>query len=283
MGEHKRCLDIAHGFTKSVIASKLSKEKEENQASNHQQQEDESALLTMKRSSSSRKHRMAFLDVLINARDEDGNSLSPGDIQEEVDTFMFEGHDTTAAGMTWALYLIGSHPEVQEKVHEELDTVLGRDLSRPATMEALGKLSYLERVLKETLRLYPSVPLMGRVTTEDCTIDGQLVPAGTEVTILNYQIHHNKHVWEDPERFDPDRFLPENQVHRHPFAYIPFSAGPRNCIGQKFAILEEKVMLSAILRRYIVHCPQKPTETEVNADIILRPNTDIKFILKKRS
>lgn len=185
--------------------------------------------------------------------------------------------------MTWALYLIGSHPDVQEKVHEELDSVFGKGSDRPATMDDLGKLNYLDRVIKETLRLFPSVPLMGRVTTEDCIINNQLVPKDTEVAVLTYQIHHNKHVWDDPERFDPDRFLPKNMVSRHPFAYIPFSAGPRNCIGQRFAILEEKVMLSAIFRRYNVTCPQERSDIEVNGDIILRPNGEIKTILQKRS
>lgn len=269
--EHQRCLDIAHSFTRNVIASKLS---QENVAQISKDDTDEQK---------KHKTRLAFLDVLINARDEDGKPLSPTDIQEEVDTFMFEGHDTTAAGMTWALYLIGSHPDVQEKVHEELDSVFGKGSDRPATMDDLGKLNYLDRVIKETLRLFPSVPLMGRVTTEDCIINNQLVPKDTEVAVLTYQIHHNKHVWDDPERFDPDRFLPKNMVSRHPFAYIPFSAGPRNCIGQRFAILEEKVMLSAIFRRYNVTCPQERSDIEVNGDIILRPNGEIKTILQKRS
>jgi len=124
---------------------------------------------------------MAFLDVLLNAKTEAGESLSFDGIQEEVDTFMFEGHDTTAAAMTWCLYLLGRNPDIQRRVHDELDEVFGSD-DRFVTTHDLKNLEYLERVIKESLRLYPSVPFFGRVTTEDCVMDNRFVPKGKQQT-----------------------------------------------------------------------------------------------------
>uniref|UniRef100_H2YYR9 Uncharacterized protein n=1 Tax=Ciona savignyi TaxID=51511 RepID=H2YYR9_CIOSA len=221
--------------------------------------------------------RLAFLDVLLHAETEDGKTLSLNDIQEEVDTFMFEGHDTTAAAMTWAIYALGRHPEIQQKVHEELDSVFGA-----ITNAQLQKLSYLERVIKESLRMFPSVPMFARVLSEDCKLGGYSVPKGTQAIIFGYTIHHHPGIWEDEERFEPDRFLAENCVGRHPYAYIPFSAGPRNCIGQKFAMMEEKVVLCHLLRRYSVISHDKEEDLLINADLILRSSTPLNITLKPR-
>ncbi|XP_043401750.1 cytochrome P450 4V2 [Chelonia mydas] len=176
------------------------------------------------------KRRRAFLDMLLNATDDEGNKLSYMDIREEVDTFMFEGHDTTAASMSWAIYLLGCHPEAQKKVHRELDEVFGNS-DRPVTMDDLKKLRYLECVIKEALRLFPSVPSFARTTSEDCHIRGFKIPKGTEVVIVTYALNRDPEVFPDPEEFRPERFFPENSSGRHIYAYVPFSAGSRNCIG----------------------------------------------------
>lgn len=145
---------------------------------------------------------------------------------------MFEGHDTTAAAMCWALHLIGSHPDVQNKLHEELDRVLG-DADTP-TFEQLKahELPYLEQVLKECLRLYPSVPAIGRELDHDLNVCGYEVPKTATVLLLSFLVHRDPKYWPDPHTFDPERFSPENSAHRHPYCYVPFSAGPRNCIGK---------------------------------------------------
>lgn len=227
-----------------------------------------------------RKVQLAFLDMLLYLADQ-RHSLTVEDIQEEVDTFMFEGHDTTGAAMNWCLHLIGSNQKVQEKVHEELDSVFG-DSDRMPTAEDLKELKYLECCIKEALRLFPSVPYFGRTTTEECNIGPYTVPQGVTVIIFTAAIHKDERWFPDPERFDPDRFLPDHTHGKHPYSYIPFSAGLRNCIGQKFALLEEKAVLSAILRNFRVKSCQSREELLPVGEIILRPKEGIVIQLENR-
>ena len=143
------------------------------------------------------------------------------------------GHDTTATNMSFSLFLMASHPEIQKRCQDELYTIFGEDTSRPATSQDLANMKYIEMCLKEGLRLYQSVPIISRTLGEDVTIEGNHVPAGTNVILAPCLLHRDPNIFPDPDTFDPDRFLPENCAKRHPYAYVPFSAGPRNCIGQK--------------------------------------------------
>ena len=141
----------------------------------------------------------------------------------------------------------------------------------------------MERCIKESLRLYPSVFFISRNLGEDViTTTGHLLPKDTHVFIYIYELHRNPDIYPDPEKFDPDRFLPENCQNRHPYAYIPFSAGPRNCIGQKFAILEMKVALCAILSKFYLHPIDTLQSVVLIPDIILRSKDEIKvkFVLR---
>ncbi|XP_069711994.1 cytochrome P450 4V2 [Phaenicophaeus curvirostris] len=264
--EHDTNLKILHNFTDKVIAEKAA-ELEHSKQRNCEE--------------SGSKRRKAFLDMLLSATDDEGNKLSYTDIREEVDTFMFEGHDTTAAAMNWVLYLLGHNPEAQKKVHRELDEVFD-NTERPITMDDLKKLRYLECVVKEALRLYPSVPMFARTLREDCSIRGYQVPKGTNVIVITYVLHRDPEIFPDPEEFRPERFFPENCKGRHPYAYVPFSAGPRNCIGQRFAQMEEKALLALILRRFWVDSCQKPEELGITGELILRPNNGIWIKLKRR-
>ncbi|MEJ1285079.1 family with sequence similarity 149 member A [Cricetulus griseus] len=268
--EHRRGLKRLHTFTNNVIAERVSDMKAK---------EDWTSAGTGCEPSKSK--RKAFLDLLLSVTDEDGNRLSHEDIREEVDTFMFEGHDTTAAAINWSLYLLGSYPEVQRKVDKELDDVFGRSL-RPVTLEDMKKLKYLDCVIKETLRIFPSVPLFARSLSEDCEVAGYKISKGTEAVLIPYALHRDPKYFPDPEEFQPERFFPENSKGRHPYAYVPFSAGPRNCIGQKFAVMEEKTILACILRRFWVECNQKREELGLSGDLILRPNNGIWIKLKRR-
>ena len=135
----------------------------------------------------------------------------------------------------------------------------------------------MERCIKESLRLYPSVNIISRHLGEDVRItSGYLLPKGTHVVIYIYGVHRNPDIYPDPQKFDPDRFLPENCQNRHPFAYIPFSAGPRNCIGQKFAVLEMKAALCAILNNFWLEPVDTPQSIVPIVDIILRSKDDVK-------
>lgn len=140
-----------------------------------------------------------------------------------------------------------------------MDRIFGDD-DRPPSMNDLREMRYLEMCIKETLRLYPSVPLMARKVTEDIQCGKHVLPAGSEVFILPYATHRLPHIYPEPDKFLPERFTPEQCEKRNPYAYLPFSAGPRNCIGHKFAILEMKTMISKVLRNYqLMPIPGKTT------------------------
>ncbi|XP_014270542.1 cytochrome P450 4C1 isoform X2 [Halyomorpha halys] len=210
--------------------------------------------------------RKAFLDLLLEVEDSNPGLFSEADIQEEVDTFMFEGHDTVSASIIFSHFLLATHPDVQEKAFKEQDEIFGND-RRPPSMQDLQKMTYLEMVIKETLRLYPSVPFHSRKLYQDLKIDeNTVVPAGQSIGILTYYIHRSVRHWEDPELFIPERFDPE--ITRHPFSYIPFSAGPRNCIGQKLAMMEIKTLLSTVLRNCVLESVTKSVDPV--ASVIIR-------------
>ncbi|XP_072165421.1 cytochrome P450 4V2-like [Diadema setosum] len=263
---HKKYLEILHGTTRSMIQRRLNQAVKPNDIRNG----DEGAV-------AGKKKRLAFLDLLIQMHREDPN-FTMQDIQEEVDTFMFAGHDTTATAMSWALLLIGLHPGVQARLHDEIDKVLG-DTNRYVTSEDLGNMSYLSLVMKESLRLFPSVPMISRKLDCDMMLDGKLVPKETDIELAIYSLHYDPEQFPDPEKFDPDRFLPENSAKRHPYAYIPFSAGGRNCIGQKFALLEARVTLANLLRRFSFQSTQTIEETKPAGEVITKPATG-KILLK---
>ncbi|XP_055061631.2 cytochrome P450 4V8 isoform X2 [Misgurnus anguillicaudatus] len=264
--EHNRSLKILHSFTESVI---------------HERSDYLSYIESDSESDQGMKKRRAFLDMLLKATDENGKNLTYKDIQEEVDTFMFEGHDTTAAAMNWAVHLLGTHPEVQKKAQQELFEVFGES-ERPVNTEDLKKLRYLECVIKEALRLFPSVPFFARAICQDTQINGYRVPKGANAIIVTYALHRDPRFFPDPEEFRPERFMPENSVGRHPYAYIPFSAGLRNCIGQRFAIMEEKVILASILRSFNIVACQKREDLRPLGELVLRPEQGIWITLERR-
>merc|ERR1711911_230679 len=156
-------------------------------------------------------------------------SLTDDDIREEVDLSMFAGHDTTASAMTWFLYCIAKHPKEQQIVVDELDHIFDES-DRPCTTQDITEMKYLECCFKETLRLYPSVPAVMRTLTQEVQVGDFLIPAGVSVALMIYGMHRNPHIYPDPDSFKPERFLSDS-VDRHPYSFVPFSAGPRNCIG----------------------------------------------------
>lgn len=154
---------------------------------------------------------------------------------------------------------------------------------RPPTLDDLKKLKYLECVVKESLRLFPSVPFFARNLNEDCEVAGYKIVKGSQVIIMPYALHRDPRYFPNPEEFKPERFFPENLKGRHSYAYVPFSAGPRNCIGQKFAMMEEKTILSCILRHFWVESTQKREELGLAGELILRPSNGIWIKLKRRN
>ncbi|XP_053441875.1 cytochrome P450 4F3 [Nycticebus coucang] len=210
-----------------------------------------------------------FIDVLLLSKDEDGKQLSDEDIRAEADTFMFEGHDTTASGLSWVLYHLAKHPEYQQRCRQEVQKLLRDREPKEIEWDDLAQLPFLTMCIKESLRLHPPVPLVSRHCTQDIELpDGRVIPKGVICLISIFGTHHNPAVWPDPEVYNPSRFNPENTKERSPLAFIPFSAGPRNCIGQTFAMTEMKVVLALTLLRYRLLCDH--TEPRRKPELVLR-------------
>ncbi|XP_053678889.1 cytochrome P450 4c3-like [Anopheles nili] len=285
--EQRKCLEILHDFSyrmiterRAIIQASQMKPDEQIDANNNTPMDDSHAT-----TASSGRKQLAFLDLLIEASD-GGRILSDTDIREEVDTFILGGHDTTATAISWTLFLLGTEPSIQEKVLKEIDHVMGCDRERWPSMRELNEMRYLEACIKEGLRLYPSIPIIGRRLTEDVQIDNHLLPAGTNAVIIVYQLHRDPSVFPNPDRFNPDRFMVDQagsgNVPRHPFAYIPFSAGPRNCIGQKFGALESKAVLVSVLRKYRIEAVDRRENLTLFGELVLRSKDGLKIRITKR-
>lgn len=229
--------------------------------------------------SGSRKY-LDFLDILLVAKDDDGKGMTDLEIRNEVNTFMFEGHDTTTSGMSWTLYCLAKYPEHQVKVRKEVKSVLmGRERLE---YDDLKRLKYTTWCIKEAIRLYPPVFFFFRKTTEEMELNNHLIPKDVTIAIETYQIHRNASIWKNPQEYDPLRFQPDNIEKHGPYDYIPFSAGYRNCIGQNFAFNEMKMVIGTILCRFSLEV-DKNHKVEMVPRVVLRTKNDIKINLKALS
>ncbi|XP_050452053.1 cytochrome P450 4C1-like [Cataglyphis hispanica] len=275
--KQKKILKILHGFTEKIIAErKLYHECTDYRYLENFENDTEMEIHDVE-VFGVKKKRLAMLDLLIKASRD--NFLIDLDIREEVDTFMFEGHDTTAMGMTFALLLLAEHKDVQERVRVEVDNAMQENGGK-LTMKSLQNLSYLERCLKEALRLYPSAFFILRNIKEDVKLNSYVIPAGTILFLDIYGVHRDPNFWSNPEVFDPDRFLPERIKNRHPYSYLPFSAGPRNCIGQRFGLLELKAMIAPLVHNFYLESVDYLKDIQLKFDAIIRlsHSVHIKFI-----
>ncbi|MFJ8041862.1 cytochrome P450 [Kitasatospora sp. NPDC096147] len=219
-----------------------------------------------------------LLGLLAAARGEDGERLDATELREQVLIFLLAGHETTATSLTFTLHLLGQHPEVQARVHAEVDGLLG-DGRRPAAAD-YNELPYLTMVLKEAMRLFPAAPVIGRRAVAESVIGGTVIPAGANVMVSPYVIHRHLGHWEDPERFDPERFTPEAEAARHRYAWFPFGGGPRACIGQHFSMLESVLGLAAVLRAFEVTAVDR--EVALTHGITLEAAGPVRLTLKRR-
>ncbi|CAN7993824.1 unnamed protein product [Ixodes hexagonus] len=227
------------------------------------------------------KLKKSFLDILLRLHVEEG-ILTEQEVRDEVSSIFIGGFDTTATAASFCLYLLGHHPEVQKKVHEEMDQVFGDDWERPVTIDDIKRLKYTECVIKESMRIYPAVPLLARMIDEDIKIGEQTIPRGTVALALIFFMHRHPKYFENPEVFIPERFLETNN--RHPFQFVPFSAGPRNCIGQKFAQYEEIILLTHVMRRYSVVSKVPMDKLQLAFEIVLAApeGLELKFTSRAR-
>lgn len=265
----KKYLEILHGYARKVIRER--KAQLENSVKVELSEEDKLM---------GKKERLAFLDLLLEAN-RNNQALTDEEIREEVDTFMFTGHDTTTVTVCWVLFVLGNYPKIQEKVHEELDSIFHGE-EREITPEDINNMKYLERVVKETLRVYTIVPGIARNLTKEIEIDGHPIPSNVMVIMHLYELHKDPEQFPNPDVFDPDRFLPENSQKRHPYSFIPFSAGPRNCVGQKFGMRNSRCLVAALLRKYKVKSETSPEEVQCFNEIVLRPQNGLRIAFEER-
>jgi|SRR5579859_142937 len=189
-----------------------------------------------------------LLAMLMEARDADtGQGMTDAQLRNEVAVMMFAGHETTSVTLTWALYLLSQNPQAEARLHAELDQVLA---GRAPAITDLPNLAYTRAVIDETLRLYPPAFGITRQSIKADDLGGYRVPANAGITLVFYNVHRDPRFWNEPERFDPERFTPERSAGRLPFAYLPFGAGPRQCIGNQFALTEAQMVLASIAQRY---------------------------------
>ncbi|KAL1457667.1 hypothetical protein WDU94_007872 [Cyamophila willieti] len=179
--------------------------------------------------------------------------MTHDELISEILVILLGGMDTTMSANTIILIMLALHPNIQQEVYDEIQTVVGTDPDQTPTYDQLQQLHVLTRVIKESLRLFPSVPIVAREAEEEIQVNGYTIPKGALLAVFVYcGPHQDPHHWPNPTRFDPDRFLPSETQGRSPGAYLPFSIGPRNCIGNKYAMLSMKTTICTILRRYRV-------------------------------
>ncbi len=185
-----------------------------------------------------------LLTQLLQAADESGERMSDRQVRDEILTLFIAGHETTASGLAWSLYLLAQHPEAYRRAREEADALRGPRV----TFDDVKALPFCLRVFKEALRIYPPIYMFGRQALDPVSVAGYALPRGTIVLVSPFVVHHRSDLWPDPERFDPERFTPEAEQARPREAYLPFSGGPRTCIGNHFALLEAPIVLATLLR-----------------------------------
>jgi len=224
--------------------------------------------------------RNDFLSVLLYSKDEDGNFMSDAQIIDEALTLFGAGHETTATALAWTWYLLASHLDIYKKVQAEVDSVLQ---GRTPTYADLARLPYCLQVFKETLRLYPPAYATSRVPLHDVDIDGYMVHKQDIVFVSAYTLHRRPDTFPEPEKFDPDRFTPENEKKFPRHAYMPFGAGPRICIGNHFAMMEGQLLLATLAQRVTFELvPDQQIIPDPSKHLTIRPKYGVNMVVHRR-
>lgn len=220
------------------------------------------------------------VSALLAAADDDGERMAAEQVRDEVKTLLLAGHETTALTLTFTLHLLARHPDAERRLVDELGTELGDD---SAGFDSVRDLEYLDDVVTESMRLLPPVHGILREPTEDVELGGYRVPEGTPLAISQWVVHRDAAHYDDPLQFRPERWTDELDADLHPLAYFPFSSGPRRCVGDRFALLETKLILATLLRRFSFEVVD-PVDLESNleASITTRPTRPVRMRLHER-
>jgi len=226
--------------------------------------------------------KLSLVDHLLQYAD-----MNQEEIVEEVATIIGAGTETTSNACGYVLALLGENQHIQERVMEEQQDIFGDDILRSVRSDDLPRMVYLEQVLKEAMRLFPPVPVHSRQPFNEIDLGhGHSIPAGATVFMSTLAVHRDPRYFPDPEKFDPERFSPQNSVGRHPYAYIPFGIGRRMCVGHLFATMEAKTILSTVLRRYCIteiESGIKGLEETMKGAFVITPANGIRVKLLPRS
>jgi cytochrome P450 len=221
-----------------------------------------------------------ILSLLLQAKYDDGSKMSVQQVMVECWTLLTAGHETTAVALIWTWYLLCQHPEIYQKMQQEVDLVLE---GRTPTYADLPQLPYCLQVLKEAMRLYPPAPAIRREALREVDIGGYLLPAGTNVLVSPYTVHRRPEYFPEPERFDPDRFLPEREKMIPRYAYFPFGGGPRVCLGNHFSMLEGHLLLATLAQHVtFTLASTQAIRFDVEHTLTLRPEGKVAVVVKKR-
>jgi cytochrome P450 len=221
-----------------------------------------------------------FLSLLLQAKDDNGLPMSDEQVMTECLTLFGAGYETTAAALCWAWYLLCQHPEMYRKVQQEVDSVLQ---GRTPTYADLEQLPYCLQVLKEALRLYPPAYATCRRALDDIEIDGYCIPKGWAVLLVPYTLHRREDAFPEPERFDPERFAPEREKLLPRYAYVPFGAGPRICLGLHFSLMEGHLLLATLAQRVnFTLVPGQTLNPDLVDHLVLRPAGNLYATVTKR-
>ncbi|AXK34859.1 cytochrome P450 [Streptomyces armeniacus] len=222
--------------------------------------------------------RHDLMDALLEARYEDGSAISPGQLRDEIVTFLMAGHETSATVLTWTCHLLAAHPAARRRLEEEVDGVLG---GREPELADVDRLVWTKAVLSEAMRLYPPFWTLERSAVEDDEIDGVPVPAGSTVAVPPYLVHRHPAAWDNPEGFDPSRFLPGAGEGRPKHAFIPFGSGRRGCVGNVFALLETVAAVAMLAQRFRLDLAPGGVP-RVQPTVTLRPRGGLRMVLRRR-
>lgn len=214
-----------------------------------------------------------LLQTLMDARYSDGEGMTDELVLSESMQLLVAGHETSSNGLSWLLYLLSTHPDCLARVRNEFDSVLG---DAPLTHADVLKFEFTTQVIYEGLRLYPPFWMIDRMAVADDRVGDVIIPSGSMVIVYVYGAHHARRYWQDPERFDPERFTKEEMKVRTPFTFLPFGGGPRVCIGQHYAMLQILMILSELIRRYEFELVPGQT-IEPRPMVILRPKNGIRM------
>ncbi|XP_051174383.1 cytochrome P450 4C1-like isoform X3 [Leptopilina boulardi] len=226
-----------------------------------------------------KENKNSILDRILDILEKSDNKMSEEELKDEMITIFLASQDTLAVISSFAILMLGIHEKIQDDARIEVMRIFA-DNSNSMDIEKLSQLKFIEKIVKETLRLFPIAPIMARTTIGEIKLDSCTIPESCQIILIPFLTHRNSEYFHEPEKFNPERFDPADAVERHPYSFIPFSAGPMGCIGQRFAMMSLKTIIANFLRNYKITSQVQLKEIQLKTDISIRSKNGYKVSLK---